>query len=94
MLTIFTTSSILVVWQVQKTPKLNNFLLYKFSKTLENTGFCCHVFCLIRTKYTILSLYRKIRVNENLYSRIVYTVDWKREMFNPPITAIANDTIL
>ena len=43
-------------------------------KLCKNTGFLWPVFSRIRTKYTILSLYERIRVSENPYSCIFYAV--------------------
>ena len=43
-------------------------------KICENTGFHWPVFSRIRKEYTILPLHRRIRVSENPYSRIFYTV--------------------
>ena len=43
-------------------------------KICENTGFHWPVSPSIRTESRILSLYRKIRVTENPYSRILYSV--------------------
>ena len=44
-------------------------------KTCQNTGFCWPVFSHVRTEFTILSLYGRMRVSENLYSRIIYAVN-------------------
>ena len=45
-------------------------------KVCENTGFRWPVFSRIKTKSTILSLHRRIRVRENPHFRIFYAVFW------------------
>ena len=47
---------------------------FPLHKICENTGFQWHIFSRISTKSTILSLYGRIRVSENPYSRIFYAV--------------------
>ena len=49
-------------------------LQFSLHKICENTGFQWHIFSRISTKSTILSLYGRIRVSENPYSRIFYAV--------------------
>ena len=47
---------------------------FPLHKICENTGFQWHIFSCISTKSTILSLYGRIRVSENPYSRIFCAV--------------------
>ena len=50
------------------------YVEYPQHKTCKNTEFHWPKFSRIRTKSSILSLYQKIRVSENPYSRIFYAV--------------------
>ena len=58
-----------ILWQIEEL-----LLKYSLHKICENTGFHWPVLSRIRTKSTILSFCERIRVCENPYSRIFYTV--------------------
>ena len=50
-------------------------------KICENTGFNLLVFSRIRTEFKILSLHGRIRVSENPYSQIFFTVRLHQLLF-------------
>ena len=65
--------SINLLWQMVSIKNMNAGEL-PLRKMCQITGFFWPIFSRIRTESWILSLYRKIRVRENLYSSIFYAV--------------------
>ena len=66
-------------FSVKQKKTLSHFRVYRKSaltlhKMCKNTGFHWSVFFRIRTEFTILSLYGRMRVSEKLYSCIFYAV--------------------
>ena len=76
---------------------------YSLHKIFKNTSFDRPVFSYIRTEYTIVSLYRRIRVSENPYCCIFFALIKPKKTWNHvfafhikihPVTATHNKKVM